>query len=175
MNLNTLRTAAGFLGTLIERHTPLKLSKDKPESVFNYLALSDRLATSGQPTRAQFEQIQKGGFQTVINLLPREHENALPGQDALVEALGFEYIYIPVNFKNPLETDFDAFCEAMEKTQSGKVWVHCAANMRVSAFIYRYRVERRGEDEPASRADMEKIWTPYGVWKSFVWRDASAD
>lgn len=168
MNLNTFKTAIGFLGTLIERHSSLKFRQDSPESVFNYLMLSDSLATSGQPTRAQFENIKRGGFQTIINLLPHDHENALPGQKALMSDLGLEYIYIPVDFKNPQEAEYDAFCVAMVATEARKVWVHCAANMRVSAFVYRYRVEKLTEDEPSARRDLEKIWTPFGVWRDFV-------
>ena len=171
MNLNTIKTAFGYLGTLVERATSMKLSNDAPESVYNYLALSERLATSGQPTRAQFETIKAAGYETIINLLPHELENALKGEEALIGELGLNYIYIPVDFKNPLESDYQAFCLAVERSQTEKVWIHCAANMRVSAFMYRYRVEKLGADKDASRQDMEKIWTPYGVWKSFVWQD----
>ncbi|MEM1151632.1 MAG: protein tyrosine phosphatase family protein [Pseudomonadota bacterium] len=172
MTLNTLRSVFGFLLTLIERFTPLTFSRTSADSVFNYLKLSDRLATSGQPTRAQFESIAQQDYKTVINLLPHDHENALPGQAKLIDELGIDYIYIPVDFKAPTEADFEAFCGAMEGLGAGKVWVHCAANMRVSAFLYRYRVEKLGEDEGACRSDMEQIWTPFGVWKTFVWPDA---
>ncbi|MEM6535847.1 MAG: protein tyrosine phosphatase family protein [Pseudomonadota bacterium] len=168
MSLNTFKTAFGFVGTLVERNTPLKFSKDTPQSVFNYLELSDELATSGQPTAKQFENIKQAGFETVINLLPHNHENALPDQQTLMGKLGLAYIYIPVDFKSPQEDEFDAFCNAMDAEAGKKVWVHCAANMRVSAFIYRYRTERLGTDKAAARADMDKIWAPYGVWKTFI-------
>ena len=115
MNLNTIKTAFGYLGTLVERATSMKLSNDAPESVYNYLALSERLATSGQPTRAQFETIKAAGYETIINLLPHELENALKGEEALIGELGLNYIYIPVDFKNPLESDYQAFCLAVER------------------------------------------------------------
>jgi len=83
--------------------------------------------------------------------------------------LGFNYVYIPVNFRKPRETDFEQFCQAMDAAKDDKIWVHCAANMRVSAFVYRYRVEKLQLDETVARADMEKIWTPFGTWKAFVW------
>ena len=173
MSFNTFKSSIGFLGTLIERHTPLKFRSSRPESVFNYLALSDDVATSGQPTKAQFENIKAAGYETIINLLPHDHENSLPGQQALMDALGVTYIYIPVHFKNPRETDLETFCDAMEAAKGKKVWVHCAANMRVSAFIYRYRVEKLGYEESAARRDMEKLWTPFGTWKTFVWPEGA--
>jgi hypothetical protein len=39
----------------------------------------------------------------------------------------------------PTDTEFEQFKDAMAKLNGKKIWVHCAANMRVSAFIYRYR------------------------------------
>ena len=173
MNLNTIKTAFGYLKTLLERATPLKLSQDSPEGVYNYLAISDKMATSGQPTQAQFEAIKAAGYETIINLLPEENENALDDEKALIGKLGLNYIYIPVDFKNPQQSEYDTFCRVVERTQSEKVWIHCAANMRVSAFLYRYRVEKLGLNEAAARQDMEKIWSPYGIWRTFIWPDAS--
>jgi len=46
--------------------------------------------------------------------------------------------------------------------------VHCAANWRVSAFFYRYRVERLGWSEAAARPDLEAIWEPDAVWRNFL-------
>ena len=88
--------------------------------------------------------------------------------------LGLEYIHIPVDFKNPTEGDFSRFTEAMAYMGGREVWVHCAANMRVSAFIYRYRREILGVDKDVAQEDLRKIWEPFGVWKSFVNRDKEA-
>jgi len=165
---NTIKSTIGFFGTLIEKYTPLKFSKGGYEDVYNYVKISEQVASSGQPTAVQFESIRNAGFETVINLLPANHENSLPGQDELLQRLGFEHIYIPVNFRKPTEAKFDKFVAAMEKVKDRKVWVHCAANMRVTAFLYRYRRHILGEDGTQARADMEKIWTPFGVWKGFV-------
>ena len=49
-----------------------------------------------------------------------------------------------------------------------QLWVHCAANMRLSAFMYRYRVCVLGVDKRVARSDLNKIWEPFGVWKKFV-------
>ena len=53
-----------------------------------------------------------------------------------------------------------------------KVFVHCAANMRVSAFIYRYRTQVLGMDDETARVDLEKLWDPMGPWKDFIRRTA---
>jgi len=40
------------------------------------------------------------------------------------------------------------------------VHVHCIANMRVSAFLYRYHRDVAGMPEFEARALMQKIWSP---------------
>jgi len=48
------------------------------------------------------------------------------------------------------------------------VFVHCAANMRVSAFMYLYRlIHERLSDEQA-KSDLHRIWTPNDTWQAFI-------
>ena len=62
----------------------------------NFLQLSETVATAGQPTEAQITAIQAAGYRVVINLALPTSTNALPNEQALVEALGMTYIHIPV-------------------------------------------------------------------------------
>jgi protein tyrosine phosphatase (PTP) superfamily phosphohydrolase (DUF442 family) len=94
----------------------------------------------------------------------------LPDEAASVSRLGMTYIHIPVDFQNPTDGDFAEFCSAMEQLKEVPVHVHCIANYRVSAFLYRYRREVLGTDEAQARADMEQVWLPKGVWAAFVGR-----
>jgi hypothetical protein len=96
----------------------------------------------------------------VINLLPDNTENYLGNEAALVETLGMTYIHIPV--------DFDRFVDCMQSTSTQKGWVHCAANARVSAFIYRYRRNVLGDNVQSARQALNTIWQPFGVWKTFI-------
>ena len=80
------------------------------------------------------------------------------------------YIHIPVDFQNPTDRDFAQFCAVMEQLKEVPVHVHCIANYRVSAFFYRYRRDVLGMDEAKTRAEMEEIWHPEGVWAAFVGR-----
>lgn len=57
-----------------------------------------------------------------------------------VRSLGLSYINIPVQFAAPSEADLIAFFAAMEANRGHKLWIHCAANYRVSAFLRLYRV-----------------------------------
>ncbi len=139
-----------------------------PDTIYNWRRLDERITTSGQPTEAQLAEIQALGVRHVLNLGLHTAERALPDETASVSSLGMTYIHIPVDFRNPTELDFDQFCSTMERLRDVPVHVHCIANYRVSAFMYRYRRDVLGLDEPQARADLEAIWHPEGVWADFV-------
>ncbi len=143
-----------------------------PVHIYNWRRLNDRLTTSGQPTEAELAQIRVLGVGTVINLALHTHEKALPDEAASVTALGMTYVHIPVAFDRPTEEDFDRFCAAMAAAGDTAVHVHCIVNARVSAFLYRYRRDKLGMDEPQARAAMHTIWQPGGVWARFIGDDA---
>ena len=164
----TLKTAAGYLSTLITRYTPLDLSRPSLEGIFNVLPITNSILTSGQPTEAQLQCVRDAGYRHVINLAPQGIENALPDERRSLEALGMQYVHIPVDFKNPTEAHFVEFCEALQGLGETKVLVHCAANMRVSAFMFRYRRDILHEPTDRLLEDLHKIWEPFGVWKKFI-------
>ncbi|WP_231871650.1 hypothetical protein, partial [Oleiphilus sp. HI0079] len=61
MSVNTLKTTSGYLLSLIRKYSPLSAqAKSKSlEDIYNYLPISDRLSTSGQPSEAQFALIKE--------------------------------------------------------------------------------------------------------------------
>jgi protein tyrosine phosphatase (PTP) superfamily phosphohydrolase (DUF442 family) len=137
--------------------------------VYNYRQVDDRLATSGQPTVGQLGRIGAAGYQTVINLaLHDDPRYSLPDEPGTVRSLGLEYVHIPVQFSAPTVADLHAFFDAMDAHQGDKRWVHCAANMRVSAFIGLYRVLRQGWAEDQAFELMRGLWQPNEVWAAFI-------
>ena len=137
-------------------------------TIVNYLRLPDRTGTAGQPAREQFADIQAAGYTVVINLARPTSTNALPDEREIVTGLGLEYVHIPVVWESPQPGDLDAFFAAMDQRRDKQVFVHCAMNMRVSAFMFLYRVMRQGVPIETARQDLLKIWEPDGVWKRFV-------
>lgn len=138
------------------------------ESIQNFQQISELLSTSGQPDRDQFSAIAAAGFQVVINLAMPDSLDALADEPALVNSLGMEFEHIPVVWTNPRPSDLQRFFEVMDQWEGKRIFVHCARNMRVSAFIFLYRVLRRGEPQETCRRDMEHIWQPNDVWSEFI-------
>ena len=102
----------------------------------DFLRIDDRLATSGMPQSDDFAAMRQAGFDVVINLALPTSDNALPNEGELVSAQGMTYVHIPVNFDAPQPADFERFTKMMDVCAGSKVFVHCAANMRVSAFRF---------------------------------------
>ena len=139
-----------------------------PDHITNWQRLDARLTTSGQPSEEELAQIAALGVRHVVNLGLHSHEKALPDEAASVAALGMRYINIPVDFERPTEADYARFAETMGELDGETVHVHCIANMRVSAFFYRWRREVLGFDEAPARAAMERIWKPGGAWAELI-------
>ena len=143
---------------------------DTPElnAIYNYYRLSDRLATSGQPGEEELAAVARAGFEAVINLALHGEEYSLPDERGTAEALGMLYEHIPVIWQRPAAADLDAFFAAMDRHAGRRLYVHCAANMRVSAFMLLYRVlELRWSLEDAL-PDLRAIWEPNDTWQAFI-------
>jgi len=141
-----------------------------PEHIYHWFRLDERVTTSGQPSVAQLADLAKLGVWHIIDLAPHNHETALPDEAGTVERLGMSYINIPVDFKTPSHEHFEEFCRLMREYEDVPVHVHCGANYRVAAFIYRYRRDVLGFDDVEARSDLEKVWHPNPAWAAFISR-----
>ena len=165
---NHVKTIIDFFKLSLNRYLGINLMGDKIENIFNFLQLSNSIATAGQPTKSQLSLVKDSGYKTVINLATSASENALPDEQEIVESLGMKYIHIPVDFNNPTSEDFAAFCQAMGENNQQPLLVHCGANLRVSAFMYIYRLTQENFDNEQAKRDLSKVWTPNETWQQFI-------
>jgi hypothetical protein len=56
----------------------------------------------------------------------------------------------------------------MEKYKGKKIHIHCAANMRVTAFLGLYRTVKQGQIEVDAFDTMRSVWEPNDVWSAFI-------
>jgi protein tyrosine phosphatase (PTP) superfamily phosphohydrolase (DUF442 family) len=136
--------------------------------ILNFLPISERVSTAGQPTVEQFAGIQEAGYQIVVNLAPPGSTNWIANEKEIVESLRMKYISIPVIWEHPTLENLSQFFSVMNENESIPIFVHCAKNMRVSAFIYLYRRIEKQVDEAIAQADLYKIWTPNQTWSQFI-------
>ena len=151
---------------------PLGVMKDKMAKVidiYNFRLIEDTLSTSGQPTEAQLRAAASEGYEVIINLaLHDDPRYSLSDETGLIEGLGMVYVHIPVQFDAPTEGDLLAFFQAMEMYKGKKIHIHCAANMRVTAFLGLYLMVKQGQAESIAFESMRSVWEPNDVWSSFI-------
>lgn len=134
----------------------------------NFLKISENIGTAGQPTEAQFLAIKEAGYEVVVNLAMPNSTNAIPNEGELVTSQNMIYIHIPVKWEAPTRTDLDYFFLIMKANENKKVLVHCALNMRVSVFIYLFRVICQKVKAADAKEQLDQIWQPDGVWQAFI-------
>ena len=138
------------------------------KEIRNFLEINPRLATSGMPAAKDFDSIGRAGYGAVINLAMPTSDHALPNEGELVTRAGMTYVHIPVNFEAPRREDFTRFAAIMDTLGDERVFVHCAANMRVSAFVFLYRTLHDAKSRAEAERDLKRIWNPKGVWREFI-------
>jgi uncharacterized protein (TIGR01244 family) len=142
------------------------------EGIFAYRGVDARLATAGQPSEQDLRAVAAAGFEVVINLALHDAAYSLADEAGTVRGLGMDYVHIPVAFDAPAPEDLAAFYRAMEAHAGERVFLHCAANKRVSVFLGLYRVQRLGWPRAEAFALMDSIWAPDPVWSEFIRRVA---
>ena len=142
-------------------------------NIYHFEQITPQIGCSGQPTAEQFALIAQDGFSAVINLAMADSDNAIANEGSIVTHLGMTYVHIPVDFANPTLDNLHRFVgimQALEKTNGGKVWVHCVVNARVSAFLYLYLKHIKGLPENQCRTVLLDRWESQmdEVWSTFL-------
>lgn len=136
--------------------------------ITNFIQYTDNFASAGQPTREQFADIKANGFERIVYIAFTNNQNALPDEDQIVKGLGMEYMQIPVDFNNPLPSEFYAFADSLQRNTDKKTLLHCQVNARATAFSFLYRVIYQDVPVATAKADMNKVWQPNEVWRDFI-------
>ena len=137
------------------------------QDIYRYRRVSEHIATGGQPTEAQLAQVAKAGCTTVINLGLHDADYALPDERSTVESLGMVYVHIPVIWEQPARTDLSRFGEVMAAHENEELFVHCAANVRVSVFVALDQVVRQGGPSEQAIEAIRTLSLPE-VWQTFI-------
>lgn len=136
------------------------------KGLVNFFAPSERIGTAGQPSTNQLAEIAAAGYTAVVNLAMPDSDNAIAAEGSIVASHGMSYFHIPVPFERPSPRHLRQFFGVMDALADEKVFVHCAVNARVSAFMYQYLtlVHRVSPDQATSpllerwRSRMDPPW-----------------
>lgn len=141
------------------------------QDIENFRRLSPRVLSSGQPRPEQFPAIAAAGVRDVINLALPSASNAVADEAQRWAGLGLRYHPIPVVWERPTARDLRQFFERMDQLLAdgeAPVYVHCARNLRASAFLFLYRVLTLGDARGPAEAAMLDVWQPNAIWQAFI-------
>jgi uncharacterized protein (TIGR01244 family) len=135
---------------------------------YNFIQVTEHIATSGVVPLDEFSVIAAAGYRRVINLLPDDNQYAQVGEAEAVQRLGMDYVHIPIDIERPTIADYEQFERAMIGAGDDPVWVHCAANWRVSAFVSLYGQARLGWSLEQGDKLVRGIWEPTEPWRNLA-------
>lgn len=130
--------------------------------------IDDLLCTSAQPSAEQLSVLGETGVRHVINLALPSSDHAVADEGARLAAQGITYVNIPVRWESPAAAQFLLFAQVLWAMRDEPVLVHCACNMRASAFIFLYRVLHEGVALEEAAATLHAVWRPEGAWRDFL-------
>ena len=138
------------------------------KEITNFLAINENLGTAGMPQESQLEEIANAGYQVVINLALSESPGAINNEAQILSSYGIRYFHIPVVWEKPDLASLKNFLQTMDECATQKVLVHCVLNMRVSIFIYLYRLLRLAVSPENAFESVQEIWDPNNTWQLFI-------
>lgn len=142
-------------------------------AIINYIQLTERIATSGQPTEEQFIEIANKEYKAIINLAMPDSDNAINNESSIVTSLGMSYFHIPVPFDAPKKEHLTLFLKLIKGLEEKNTWVHCALNYRVSAFMYHHHKLILELPENEAQSVIFHNWKPNAVWRKFLALEAN--
>jgi protein tyrosine phosphatase (PTP) superfamily phosphohydrolase (DUF442 family) len=138
------------------------------EDIKAFVPVSADLGTAGQPSEAQLAAVAGAGYEVVVNLGLLDPRYCLADEAEVTRSLGLAYHHIPVDFQAPHPAALDEFFRVMDASRGRKVFVHCAANYRVSSFVALYGQARLGWSAAQADAHIHRVWEPNATWQRFI-------
>lgn len=122
-----------------------------------FLKLNEQVWTGGQPALEHLAKLKQEGVRSLINLRPVS-EHAGEAEAARAQELGLRYFNLPVVYNAPKAADAAAFLKLTDaELPAGRVFIHCAAAIRVGAFWLIRRVIRDGWAYERALAEANQI------------------
>ena len=145
-----------------------RTNSQEQQLAVNFVAVTDRLDTAGQPDAAHLSSLAGRGYELVINLAPPASRGSVETEGKLIAETGVAYVNIPVDWQNPRFSDFELFSGVLNQSGERRVLVHCQMNMRASLFTFLYRVVHERVDPQEAYRSVAKVWEPKDQWLVFA-------
>ena len=130
------------------------------QDILNFHQMTDEIAIGGQPTAGQLAHVADAGYSVVVNLAMHDSDNAIPEEGSVVASLGMSYVHLPVPSDAPTSRHVQQFFRVMDSFEDEKIFVHCVVSGRVSAFMNRYLMLKKGASAEQATSPLLERWLP---------------
>jgi uncharacterized protein (TIGR01244 family) len=129
---------------------------DKP-AITNFVELSARIGTGGQPTAEGLKLLAEKGYKAVVNIRTSSEQVDLAAEEKQAMQLGLRYFMVPFMPKEPNEEQAMAFNALMAALKDTKVFVHCGSGNRVGSLMMIYFALEEGMTVEKAEQEARKI------------------
>ena len=157
-----LLALALFMLALGSASTPARLAETPAVSIKNFGRVNDHYYRGSQPSRAEFEQLQRLGVKTVIDL----RKDNVPEAAGWVKGLGMQYFNIPMKPSVPAtEEQTSYFLSLVNNPANWPVYIHCKGGRhRTGALTAVYRITRDGWTADQAFKEMKEYEFNHGLF-----------
>jgi len=137
------------------------------EEIDAYYRVSEEVATGGQPTGPQIEELGRAGFRTILSLRdPSEHDAVAEAEEAA--KAGLRFLSVPIARPVPSEAAVEEFLKVTDDAGICPVFIHCGSGNRVGALWMIRRVLRDGWDMEAAEREADRIGLSSEALRTFA-------
>ncbi|WP_232731780.1 beta-lactamase hydrolase domain-containing protein [Kamptonema formosum] len=115
----------------------------KGSIVENVKKINEQLTVAGQLTPEQLQQAAEEGYKSVLNLRSPDEEGFLSDEGPLAEALGLQYVHIPVKTSEINDELTGTVLQQIDLLPKPAL-IHCASGMRAGAMAFMNVATRQG-------------------------------
>ena len=115
-----LLSISSFLPAQQKTDTPLPkgMQRNEVEGIENFIQVSDRVFSGGEPTTVGLEKLKQLGITTILSV------DGLDPDRETAEKLGMKYVHVPMGYDGIESSQLQDFSTLMANYQ-GKLFVHC--------------------------------------------------
>lgn len=135
--------------------------------IAHWLPVDDHLALGAQPDQNGIDWLASQGCTLVVNLNTPSARNFWPEEASRVQEAKMHYVHYPLDCSELSEEKYELLRGILASHREGKVFLHCAMNVKSSGMAHIWRVRELGEDPREARASLAKTPGHEPKWEAF--------
>jgi protein tyrosine phosphatase (PTP) superfamily phosphohydrolase (DUF442 family) len=145
-----------------------------PAAIPHWMEIDEHLALGAQPDADAVRTLARDGCTLVVNLNAPGARNYWEGEASAVAETGMHYVHYPLDCSSLSGEKYEILRGILMAHRRGKVFLHCAMNVKSSAMAHVFRVRELGHDPRLSREEIaratpghepkwERFWSEMGA------------